>query len=881
MSQPISPPALAIRMLRRTLPADVRDSIEGDLRELFTQRVASRSGRAQLWYWREALSLSVHFAIHDRRTRAKHLTEAATLDVRHALRSLRKSLGFTTACVLTLSLGICACTTIFSAVDAVLLRSLPFPDLDRLVSVAALSQRCPDCDNATPGHYLALRDHAKSFASLAGYGSWSGVLQGRERAEHVNGAKVTANLFSTLGVKPSIGRTFTADSVSPPVTHEVVLSEALWRTHFGADSSVVGSMITLSGERYTVVGVMPPAFEFPAAGGVWLPLAFTAADANDLNGHWLRIIGRLARGVTMAQAQGELDAFGSSLATTYADQAKGWRLVSQSLSDALLRQLWQFFSLLMAGALFVLLIVCANVANLLLARNSARQRELAVRSALGAGRWRVVQQLLAETTALTLLGALAGAMLAGWTVPLLKRSIPPSMTRFVPGWNLLALDTRALGFAIALSFVCALVAGVCPALRASRADLTASLREGGHGATAWRGARTRRALVTAEFALALVLIMSAGLMVQSVRNLIETNTGMRTEDVLTMSLELPDARYGSATQVAGFYKALQSTIVALPGVQRAAAITTLPLSHDRNFTRFKVSGRPPVPTGQGPTAVSEFVTPGYFATLGINLVSGRDFTVRDDSGAPPVAVISAKMAERYWPNDDAVGRGLELAGTRYQIIGVAADVRDQMEAPAAITIYQSALQTGSRGATLVIRAACSLESSHCDATSLIAAARAAIASIDRGVAVSNTRTMQRVVFEYVAPWRLLMALLAIFAIFALIIAAVGIYGVMMSAVLQRTHEIGIRMALGADRNEVVRMIVGDAARLIGWGTVFGIVGALATSRVLPFLLYRVSANDPTVLGSVALLLALVGLMASWLPARRATGVDPTHALRYD
>ena len=812
---------------------------------------------------------------------AKHLVEAATLDVRHALRSLRKSPGFTIACVLTLSLGICACTTIFGAVDAVLLRSLPFRDLDRLVSVAALSQRCPDCDNATPGHYLALRDHAKSFAALAGYGSWSGVLQGRERAEHVSGAKVTANLFSTLGVKPSIGRTFTADSVSSPVTHEVVLSDALWRTHFGADSSVVGSMITLNGERYTVVGVMPPGFAFPTASGVWLPLTFTAADASDLSGHWLRITGRLARGVTMAQAQGELDAIGSSLAATYADQAKGWRLVSQSLSDAMLHQLWQFFSLLMAGALFVLLIVCANVANLLLARNSARQREIAVRSALGAGRWRVVQQLLAETIVLALLGALAGAVLAEWSVPLLKRSIPASMTRFVPGWSLLALNTRALGFALALSFVCALVAGVFPALRASRADLAASLREGGHGASAWRGARMRRGLVAAEFALALVLIMSAGLMVQSVRNLIATNTGMRTDDVLTMSLELPEARYGSVTQVASFYKILQSAIGALPGVQRAAAITTLPLSHDRNFTRFNVSGKPPASTGQEPTAVSEFVTPGYFATLGVDLVSGRDFTVRDDSGAPPVAVISAKMAKRYWPNDDAVGRGLELAGTHYQIIGVAADVRDQMEAPAAVTIYQSALQTRSRGATLVVRVVCSLELRYCDAKSLIPATREAIASIDRGVAVSNARTMQRVVVEYIAPWRLLMTLLAIFAIVALVIAAVGIYGVMMSAVVQRTHEIGIRMALGADRNEVVRMIVGDAARLIAWGTVFGIVGALATSRVLPFLLYRVSASDPTVIGGVALVLAVVGLMASWLPARRATRVDPMHALRYD
>jgi putative ABC transport system permease protein len=813
-----------------------------------------------------------------RRTR---LVENAAQDLRYAVRSLRKTPGFTLAAVVSLALGICACTTIFGAVDAVLLRSLPFRDLDRLMTVVAASERCPDCDNATPGHYLALREHTRAFASLAGYASWSGALQGREQAQHVDGVKATPNFFSTLGVSPAIGRTFEADSASPVIAHEVVLSDVLWRTHFGSDSNVVGSTITLSGAPYTVVGVMPAAMSFPNSPGLWLSLTFTPAEANDLNGHWLRVVGRLASGVTTVQAQRELDVTAAALAAAHADQARGWRLVSQPLSDYMLHQMRQFFSLLIVAALLVLLIVCANVANLLLARTSGREREIAVRSALGAGRWRIAQQLLAESVVLAVLGAASGAMLAEWTVPMLKTSVPASMTRFVPGWDALALNGRALAFAIALSLVCALLVGVLPAWRASRTNLTSSLREGGHGATALRGGRVRRMLVAAEFALALVLLASAGLMVQSVRNLLATSTGMRVEHVLTIPLELPEARYAGAVRAGAFYTRLQSVVAALPGVQRVAAITTLPLSHDRNFTHFNVSGKVDLPMAQAPTAVSEFVTPGYFETLGITLVGGRDFTTHDDSGAPPVAIVNEKMAKRYWPGEDAIGHGLELYGTRYQIIGVAADVRDQMESAPPITIYQPELDIGSRNLTLVVRAACAAQERACDAESLAPSIRRAIALVDRQVAVGSVRTMPRVVTEYVSPWRLLMTLLGIFAAVALIIAAVGIYGVMMYAVTQRTHEIGIRMALGADRGQVVLMIVRDAAGLIGWGALFGVIGALAVTRVLPFLLYRVSPADPTVIAGVAILLAVVGLVASWLPARRATGVDPMSALRCD
>ena len=813
--------------------------------------------------------------------RGTRLLETTAQDLRHAVRSLRKSPGYTLAAALTLALGIGACTTIFGAVDAVLLRSLPFHDLDRLIAISAVSEHCPDCDNATPGHYLALQARTHAFTSLAGYGTWSGALEGREQAEHVDGFTVTPSFFSTLGVSPAIGRTFEVDSASPAFAREVVLSDVLWRTRFGSDPHVVGSTITLNGEPYTVVGVMPAGFAFPRAAGLWLPLTFTAAGANDLSTHWLRVFGRLAPGVTAAQAQRELDAIATSLAATHADQAKGWRLVSQPLSDYMLHEMRAFFTPLMAAALFVLLIACANVANLLLARMSGREREIAVRSALGAGRWRLARQLPTESIVLALLGAAAGSMLAWWSVPLLKGSIPVSMTRFVPGWSTFALNGRALAFAIAISLVSALLVGVLPALRASRPDLTASLKEGGHGATGARGGRVRRTLVVAEFALALVLLVSAGLMVQSVRRLVATNTGMRVEHVLTMSLELPEARYSGATRVANVYARLQSVVGAVPGVRSVAAITTLPLSHDRNFTYFNVVGAPPVPRAQAPSAVSELVTPGYFATLGIPLLSGRDFTTHDDSAGPRVAIISEMMAKRYWPGGDAVGQGVDLGGTRYRIIGIAADVRDQMESPPTATIYGSELYFGDRHLTLVARAACQPDTPTCDPASLATPVRRAIASVDRDIAVSNVRTMPRVVAEYITPWRLLMGLLSILAALALIIAAIGIYGVMMHAVLQRTHEIGIRMALGADRRAVIRMIVREAMRLVAWGAALGGLGAFGITRVLSsmLMLYHESAADPAVIGGIAALLAVVALVAAWLPARRATIIDPMIALR--
>jgi putative ABC transport system permease protein len=504
-----------------------------------------------------------------------------------------------------------------------------------------------------------------------------------------------------------------------------------------------------------------------------------------------------------------------------------------------------------------------------------------VRSALGAGRWRLARHLLTESMILALLGAAGGAVLAWWSVPLLRGSVPASLVRFVPGWDALAMNERALGFSVLLAIVCAFVFGALPALRASRPDLVTSLKEGGQGAAGSRGGRLRRALVVAEFALALVLLVSAGLMIRSVRNLVTEDTGMRAEQhVLTMSLELPEQRYGATTSTAELYTRLRSEVGALPGVRSVSAVTTLPLSHDRNFASFNVSGRPPIPTAKAPTAVSLVVMPDYFSTLGIPLVAGRDFTARDDSAASRVAIISEALARRFWPGEDAVGKGIDLYGTRYRIIGIAADVRDQMEHAPSSTIYQSELQLGYSNLALVVRTACPPQARECEPAALASSVRRVIASVDRSIALSDVRTMPQVVREYVSPWRLLTALLGIFAALALVVAGIGVYGVMAYAVRQRTHEIGIRMALGAGRGEVIAMVVRNAMRLALWGATFGVLGALGVARVLASLmLYGVSPTDPAVIGGVAALLAIVALLASWLPAHRASAVDPMIALR--
>ncbi|HEX5436744.1 MAG TPA: ABC transporter permease [Gemmatimonadaceae bacterium] len=822
-------------------------------------------------------------SIDERQWRQNHRREVLDdmlYDLRHAARSLRRSPGFTLAAVVSLALGIGACTTIFSAMDALILRALPFPAVDRLVSLAESTRACDKCSTSL-GDYAALRAQQRSaFSSVAAYREWSGTLDGPDGAAMLSGERVTPSFFSVLGVGAAIGRTFALDSAAPGQAHTVVLSDRLWRSRFGADPGVVGSTIEVSGEPYTVIGVMPPHFALGSPADLWLPLTVTAAQSGDYESHGWGIVARLTDAATLDGARSEVDVISREIVSAHPTLDQSTRLVLRTLSDDMLGELRSYFLPLLAAAGFVLLIVCANVANLLLVRASHRERELAMRAALGGTRWRLFSQLFAESALVAALGAMLGAVLARVAIPLLKHAIPVASRSQVPGWTTLALNTRALAFTAGLAMLCALVFGTLPALRASSRALTMRLKEGGRGATRARGGRTRSALVVTELTLAVVLLAGAGLMVRSFANLLGANTGLHAMHTLTVSIETPAHRYDGAATGAAVTERLRAALRAIPGVIDVAGAWNLPLSGTRNYTVYNVAGRPPLPEERAPRATDMFVTPGYFAALGIPLVRGRDFTARDDSAALRVAIVSQALARRQWPNESAVGQSIVVNSERYEIVGVAADVRnDGVEDEPSPAVYRATEQFGGAPSSLIIRAACARAADDCDPAALTAPIRRVVASVDPDIAIGAVRTVPQLVSDYLTPWRLLMTLLGAFAAVALVIAVVGIYGVMAYTVAQRAHEIGIRMALGADRVRVLRMVLRQATGLVAAGVLFGALGALGTTRALSSLLYGVSARDPKVLTGVIVLLALVALAASWIPARRAAKVDPVVAMR--
>jgi putative ABC transport system permease protein len=804
-------------------------------------------------------------------------------DLRYGARVLRKSPGFTAVAVAALALGIGANTAIFSVVDNVLLRPLGYAEPSRLVALweEGKTRGFRGQTELAPANYFDLREQARAFERVAAFSPHSLNLTGAGEPERLEGQRVSADLFPLLGVRPARGRWFLPEEDAFGADRAVVFSHSLWVRRFGADPALVGRTVALDGVPHTVVGVMPPHFHFPGREEFWVPMAMHPEEAAGRGDHYLRAVGRLREGVSSEAAGDEVRAFAERLARQYPETNGGLGMVVVPLHEEFVGGARPALLILLGAVGLVLLIACANVANLLLARAAARRREVAVRAALGAGRLRLVRQMLTESLLLATLGGAAGLLLAVWSVDLLSALVPPE----VAAAGRQPLDARVLLFTLAVSLVTGVVFGLAPALQSSNPRLSEALKEAGRytGSGAGRG-RARGALVVCEVAVALMLVVGAGLLLKGFWRLRAVEPGFRAEGVLTMKVILPAAKYAKPEQRRAFYDETLRRVAALPGVESAAMISFLPLTFRGMYFTFTAEGRPPATAAERPNAVYRVVSPDYFRAMGVPVLRGRAFAASDTAEAPAVMVVSRAMAERHWPGEDPIGRRLKVGPPDSRnpwatVVGVVGDVRhgalsNELE-PEMYAPYAQETRGFTAPRDLVVR------TSAGDPLSLAAAVREAVWSVDKDQPVSGARTLEQVLGESVARQRLYLLLLGAFAGLALVLAAVGVYGVMSYAVAQRTHEIGVRVALGAGRADILRLVVGQGMLLGLAGVGVGLAGAFALTRVMSSLLYGVTATDPAVYASVALLITLVALLACYVPARRAMKVDPMEALRYE
>jgi putative ABC transport system permease protein len=795
-------------------------------------------------------------------------------DLRYGLRTMRRGPGFAAVAVLTLALGIGANTAIFSVVNAVLLRPLPYRDPARLVTVLHDGWK-----PVAPANFLDWREQSRSFESIAAAQLWSLTMTGRERPEQLEVLQTSAEMFHVLGVEAALGRTYAAGEDQPGRERVLVLSHGFWRRSFGGAPDVVGRQVTLDGEPYTVVGVMPPDFQFApfwaTHAEAWAPLNL-GRRVNDRRGQSLRVFARLKPGVTAGQAQAEMEAINRRLAEQHPRENEGLTVSVDPLHEKVVGKSRPALLIILGAVGFVLLIACANVANLMLAKSALRQREIAVRIALGAGRWRVVRQMLTESLALSLAGGAAGLLLAFWSNAALASLGPDTLPRV----RTASLDAGVLLFTLGLSVLVGLLFGLAPALRSTKTDLTESLKSRAQGAARGRRhERVRQLLVVGEVAVSLVLLVGGGLMMRSFLRLTSVNPGFDPRGVTTAVVRLAGPRYATDEQRAAFFRRLTTQLGSLPGVKSASAINHIPLGGDVWTLGFTVEGRPAPPDAERPSAVYRVARPDYFRTMGAALLKGRDFTEGDDDAAPAVVIVNEALARRQWPGEEPLGKRITVSGEGArprEVVGVVGDVKQGEWASAPQPeMYLPHLQAASpRTMTLVIRAAPG-------APEIGPEVRREVWAIDSDLPVSQVAGMEEVVSQAVGQQRFNTLLIGLFAATALLLAAVGVYGVMSHAVAQRTHEIGVRVALGARGRDVLGMIIRQGLGLTLAGLAVGLAGALALTRVMNSLLYEVSATDPLVFGGVAGALTLSALLACYVPARRATKVDPMVALRHD
>ena len=799
---------------------------------------------------------------------------SALQDLRYGARLLVRSPGFSLVAIMALAIGIGANTAIFCVINTLLVQRLPYRDADRLAIVWEHNTVRGNRSNVVgPANFIHWREMNQVFEDLATVTiTYSVTVTGNGDPEELQTQAISAELFQILGVQPALGRGFTA-AENVPGTRSIVISDRLWKRRFGSDRTILEKPIVSQGTPYTVVGVMPPGFSFlDKSVDVWLPIGFTA-QARIPRGRSLTVVGRLKPGLTVERAQLDMTQVSAQLTQMFPDFNTGWTSRVVPLREQLTGDVRPALLVLAGAVAFVLLIACANVANLLLARAGARQRELAVRAALGAARARLVRQLLAESLVLSAIGGVFGLLLAWWALGFLRAVVAERLP--IQRLEMVGIDVSVLLFTVVASLSCGLVFGVVPALTASGTSLTNSLKEGGRSGSGARGNRMRGAFVVVEVALALVLLVGAGLLLRSFMHLLDQHPGFDSSRIVTMRLSLPGARYGTDGQRMQFLTRFFKQVDALPGVEASGAISFLPLTGLGAATRMEIMGQPKPPTGQEPVTDVRVITHDYLETMGVPLLKGRLFNEQDAADAKGRVVINETMARRHWPNEDPIGRRVLISwdAVEDEVIGVVGDVKHSgLDAEPRAMTYWPYVRNAYGTMTVTVRTAG-------DTGRVVSSIAGLVRQLDPELVVANVKTMDEVVSNSVAQRRLTMLLLTIFAATALLLAAVGIYGVIAYSVTERTQEIGIRMALGAQRGDVLRMVVRQALVLAVAGIVIGGVGALLLTRLMEGLLFRVKPADPVTFAVVSGILAAVALLSSYIPGRRATRVDPVIALR--
>ena len=799
--------------------------------------------------------------------------ESVWQDLRYSARMFFKHPAFTVIAVLTLSLGIGANTAIFSIVNAVLLRPFPYQAPEQLVIVGEFAVGGP----VSYPNFIDWRDDRNVFESTSAVRSNESYnFSGSGEPERLQGRLVSAGFLTLLGVKPFLGRDFLPEDDRPGATPAVMLSYGFWSRTFGNDPNIIGKTITLNNQSYTVTGIMPPDFQFGLPADVTIPIGLSAERFKVRGGDpGIGVVARLKPNVSQEQTESELNVIYKRLEQQYPDTNTGRRGVLRPLHESFVGSVRQPLLILLGAVGLVLLIACANVANLLLVRASTRKREMSVRVALGANRWRIIRQLLTESFLLAAIGGGLGILLAHWGTRLIASRLPDGIPRIAEA----NVDVRVLMFTLGVSLVTGLLFGLAPALQASRLNLTDALKEGDRGSVGRQ--HLRNVLVVCEVALTLTLLVGAGLLIQSFRRVLQVDPGFKSQNLLTMQVSVnnPDGN-----QVVSFFKQLQENVRSLPGVKSVAISNGLPLGVV-NRPVFFIQGRPLPEPGKAPGGIRYTVSPDYFQTMGIELVKGRTFNAQDTPSTPLVVVIDEAFAQQF-TNEDPIGQRMSQnpSGPTYEIVGVVRHVeQDNLDAQAARTpqFYLNFNQMPADRWPGSVRRVNLLTRTNVEPTSLAGAVRGQIAALNKDQAVFNVRTMEQIVSQSVAPRRFSMLLLAVFALVALALAVIGIYGMLSYAVAQRTREIGLRMTLGAQRTDVMRLVIGHGMKLAIAGVVLGLIASFALTRTMKNLLFGVSATDPITFVSITLLLAVVALLACWIPARRATKVDPMVALRYE